>query len=303
VSCAAVKLVNDPAPDTIGVGHKRVETEICGRHEVGENGCVFPRGELTGVLKIRRVLQGNLSIVGQGCKVDWAQRYEWDKNPWIELDLRQLVGNNLTDDCVLDIYQFVDYPGSATAPFQIHGIYGTVTLGTCPDGIMCRFESEQLRAGWHPDAMTFSDLEAGQYLLRGCNSQVVPPTAYTGPLSLNLEQLWPHGYPSQGKTGCLFILGVRGDNGALYKVYRKVWLFKEEALRLDAPSLTLNPKTGKIRFVGDNRSSLSTTDTNIFNGNSGDFIPAPDGNWLRFYTVKGRTLVVLVKNGSIVWQR
>jgi hypothetical protein len=297
-ACAGAKLVRDLAPATLDVGHKRVETEICGSWAVGENGCVFDDGKLNGELKIYGVLRGSVTVIGQGCLVDKTFQYEWNpKDPWIHLPLKDLIGEKLDSDCVLTIYQRLDYPNQQEAPFPIRGIYGTVSLGVCPAGALCSFKGEQSRVGWPPEPLVF-DAVGGQYTLRGCGREIVPPTDFNAPLKLKLEELWPSGFPSQ-KSGCLFILGVRGSDGSRHKIYRKVSLFSEETIRLSEPVLTIDGD--KIKFKGDRAVSLSIVGEKVHNSASGKFEPGSSGNVLRFYTVQGRSLVVFVRDGLIKW--
>ena len=298
-ACSALSLVRDPAPASIDMGHKRVETEICGRQGVGENGCVFPDGNLDGILKIYKGVSGSVSIIGQGCSVDKNFHYEFDGNPWIELPLKELIGERIDNDCVLDIFQYLKFYGDEESPHPIRGMHGTVTLGTCPEGVVCNFDEEQVRAGWHPKKFSFDGVGEGDYLLRGCKQQIGNITHFTEPFTIDFESVWPGGYPLWGKQGCLFILGVKGEN--TYKIYRKVWIFKEETIKVDQPSLQIKPNGSKIKFKGDQYVSLSTTDTNRFSSNQGDFVPSIDGNTLRFFTIQGRSLVLFFKDDKIIW--
>ena len=303
LSCSP-KLIRDQAPASIDMGWKRLETTLCDRWEVGDNGCVFPEGKVgDATLHIYKVLRGGVSIIGQGCKVDHNVQYEYDeKNSWLDIKIADLIqGDTLDNDCVLTIYQRVIFPDNESSPFPVEGIYGTVTLGTCPAGSTCSFDSEQIRAGWHPDPIRFDVDTAGQYMLRGCGQELVPPSNFSSPLTVNVETLWPGGYPKEGRVSCLFILGVRGAAGGKFKKYHKVSIFREETLKLDSPSIVLDGDTADFR--GDPAVSLVIAGDKIINDTAGDWHPNKNGDYLRFYTIKGRTLVVFIRNGVIEWTK
>lgn len=299
----AINLVRDPAPGSIDTGFPRIETTICDRFDVGENGCVFPQGKLTGSLKIARVLAGSITIVGSGCAVDKSFEYPFVAgSPAIDVDLKTLLGvDKLDRDCVLSIYQFVNYPDGSKAPFPIAGIYGSVTLGVCPDGARCSYSSEMTRVGWKPSNLAFGEAVAGTYTLRGCGRAVVEPVAFQGPLNLDLGALWPGGFPDTGRARCLFILGVKGPDGSTFKQYRKVTLFREDTIRLAEPALELSGSC--LKFTGDPSVSLTLAGSKLVNSSKGKFKPSPAGDLMRFYTVQGRSLVAFVKDGKVVWTK
>lgn len=293
------KMVPDQAPASIDVGMKRVETEICGNYGVGENGCVFPQGKLSGDLKIYRVISGFVNIIGQGCRVDTVIKYEADaKNPWLSIPLESLVGTSvLEDDCVLDIYQFVRLPDSEDQPIPVRGIYGTVTLGTCPEDVVCSFDAEQMRAGWIPRDIRLEG--SGDYLVRGCGEELARGT-FQGPFVIEPLAIWPKSHPVKGKDGCLLITAVRDPQQGFQKIYRKVWFFREDAVKLGEPVID-----SKGNFQGDESVSLTLIDedgkdsrgVNLAKGK------APTNGTLRFYTVQGRTLVVRIEGGKSKWTK
>lgn len=294
-SCGTAPPVADPNPPTIDMGHKRVETSICGRWSVGENGCIFPEGRISGVLKIYRIWEGELTITGQGCGVDKSITYPNSGGEWIDIDLRDLVGSSIEEDCFLNIIQFPKFKGQDQTQFPVRGINGSVLLGVCPAGVKCSYSSEQRRAGsstptWSPNVPA-----SGQYLLRGCGKEIVPATQYAEPLKLDLKAKWPGGYPTEGKVGCTFILAVRGDDGQKLKTYRRIWFYKKGAILLPAPAIE------EDKFTADSTVSLSIADGVGVTKNSGSFKPKAEGNMLRFYTVQGRSLVVKVKGGKVEW--
>lgn len=296
ISCGVAPPVKDPSPPSIDAGHKRVETVVCGRQAVGENGCVFPQGRVSGSLKIYRIYEGEINIVGQGCGVDRSIQYGQDKeNEWVEVELADLVGDRLENDCFLSINQFVKFKGAEDVPFPVRGMYGSVVLGTCPAGTSCSISTEQRRAGsaipaWKPNLPL-----SGTLMVQGCGVEVLPPANYEGQPSVNLQAMWPNGYPADGKIGCTFIMGVRGSDGSKYKIYRRVWLYKKSAILLPAPAFSGN------EFQADASVSLSIVDGKHILKNKGSFKPAAEGNMFRFYTTQGRSLVLKLKGGKVEW--
>lgn len=298
------KLIPDPAPAPIDVGWKRVETIICSSWEVGENGCAFNNGILLGDLKIYRPMSGSISIIAQGCGVEKSFRYEDSGDEWISLDLKTLLNKTKIDsDCVMTIYQIPDLPGQDKAAFPVKGMYGTVTLGICPDKTLCGFHVEQFRLGWPNESWRIDTPESGTYTLRGCGKEIVPPTSFNAPLILNLTKLWPNGYPLEGKNECMFVLGVKSGEQR-WKYYYKISLFKEETMKLEEP--VFERKGDKVKFKGDPAVTYTIVNNEVINGSEGSFKITDDGTILRFYTVQGRSLVYYIrhiKSGEISWMK
>lgn len=294
-SCGVAPPVKDPNPPSIDMGHKRIETVVCGNRAVGENGCVFPQGRVSGQLKIYRIYEGQITITGQGCGVDRSIDYKQEKgSEWIELDLADLVGDRLENDCVLSLYQFINFKGADNVPFPIRGMYGTVSLGTCPAGVSCSITVEQRRAGsalpmWAPQVPG-----PGSLIVQACGQNVVPESRYEK-FSMDVRSIWPGGYPADGKTGCTLIAGVRADSGDRYKIYRRIWLYKKGTILLPTPAFDANS------YQADSSVSLTIIDGEVVRKSSGSYKPKPEGNVFRFYTAQGRSLVVMVKGGKVVW--
>lgn len=294
-SCGSKPPIKDPNPPVIDVGHKRVETIICGNRNVGENGCVFAGGKISGTLKIYRVVEGQVVITGQGCNVDQSISYGKSTDEWLTIDLKSIIGGDITEDCVLSISQYPKFNGQDGAEFPVRGMQGTVLLGTCPADTKCSYTAEQRRAGssipvWSPKLPA-----AGDYLVQGCGATVVPQTSFTDGVKVDLKALWPNGYPADGKVGCTFIMGVRGADGSKMKIYRKVWLYKRATILLPQPVIEGSSITG------DQYVSLTVVDGVSTLSNVATYEAKADGNMLRFYTTQGRSLVVKVKDGKIEW--
>ena len=304
LAACASKLIKDPAPASIDTGFQRVETMVCERHDIGENGCALKEGNLKNEeLWIYGVLQGEITIIGANCGVNKVMNYTWnEKDPWVKLKLDELIGaDKIADDCVLSIYQKVNFPGSDQTTFPIRGMEGTVTLGTCPAGVDCSavFYVEQLKHHDHIPEWLPITAKSGSYIVQGCGQVVVPVTKFNAPLKLDLMKLWPGGYPTDPKKGCLFIMGVKGDDGTLQKIYHKTWIYNDGNIKMAEPSVTFDGS--KVSFVGDQYASLTIVGSKAVNAHSGSYNPNAIGDYLRFYTVQGRSIVVFVKDGKITW--
>jgi hypothetical protein len=287
----ANKLVQDPFSPSIDTGYKRVETIICGTHQVGENGCVFKEGILSGTLKIFKVAAGEISL--KGCGLDKSYVYAQDENnSWFEIPL----SGTLQEDCVVDIYQKVIFPGQEKATFPIYGIVGTVSFGVCPKDIPCDFKVQQ-----HEIIVPLDDYQItgdGQYLIRGCGVVVEGPKEIHGPKNIRLDLIWPGGYP-RAKSSCLFVTGIKGV--FKQKRYFKINLFGNATEFVSVPDLKFSAK--EIEFTGDQYVSLTMIDGKAILDRKGKFEISPSGNYLRFYTVNGRSLVVFIKDGEVVWTK
>ena len=286
-------IIQDRAPAPIEEGQKRVETIICDSHQVGENGCIFPEGRVSGSLKIFKVYEGEISILGLGCGVDFSQTYDHNQEPWLELDLQSLVGEKLVNDCVLTITQKIQWKGSDRATFPIKDFRGTVTLGTCPSGVKCSISYEQRRLSDPNSRIRFSEEPSGRFILSGCGRELVPPTSYSGHLDIGLAQY----LPNKADTGCMFILGVVGRER--HKVYQKVWMFSDKVRNLPVPELKISGK--RVYFTIDD--SILAVSVDGFITSRKYFEPSKNGNYLRFYTSQGRSLVMFIYEGRVVWAK
>jgi hypothetical protein len=290
LSCAQ-KLKQDPFKPSIDTNYKRVETVICGNHSVGENGCVYKNGDLSGSLKIFKVLTGEVTL--SGCGLDHSYSYEYDKNnQWLELPL----GGKLESDCIIDIYQKIKFPKQETATFPIYGIKGTVSLGTCSSDSSCEFKNKQVMVGIEIDSYAITG--DGSYMVTGCGQTVEGPSPIHGVKNLRFDLMWPGGYPS-APAECLFITGVKGV--FKQKKYMKINLFSRETQFVSDPDV--KKEGSSVSFSGDEYVSLTLTDDSFIEGSAGKFTSNIEGNYLRFYTVNGRSLVAFIRDGEVVWTK
>lgn len=281
------KLVRDLNEASVDQGLKRVETIICDRHDVGENGCVFQEGEPLSDLKIYVINSGSINLIG--CGSDNAYRYE--KTGWFSIALADVVSET---DCSLDIFVKVEFPGQNSAQFPVRGMYGTVTLGACPAGVLCGFESTQLPNG-QTKAWDVSLDDSGAYLVRSCGEEVDRGT-FDEHLSLDLRALIPE-LRRKPKDGCAVILSLKGM--LRHKLFHKVWFYAENVIPVQLPALEFGDK---ISFVSDQSVTVTAVNNKLY-GQSGKFKPSKDGDYLRFYTSQGRSLVVFIKDGEVKWTK
>jgi hypothetical protein len=279
------QLVRDFNEASIDQGYKRVETIVCDRHDVGENGCVFQEGELLGELKIFVVNSGSINI--SGCGNDVAYRYA--NTGWFSIDLEKVVDRL---DCSLDIFVSVDFPRQSQAQFPIRGMIGTVTLGSCPKDVICSFDSLMLRESQRPVIDTLID-DSGEFLVRSCG-QELRRDRFNGKLQFELSDL-VLADRMRAKDGCTAIVSVRGSQR--YKKYYKIWFYAENTIPVQIPALEFG---SKVKFISDKSVTLSVVNNKMY-GQNGSFKPTATGDFLRFYTTQGRSLVMFLKDGEIVW--
>lgn len=283
-SCGS--LHQDTAPSAIDVGQKRVETIICDNHEVGENGCVFTDGIVTSNLKIYKVNTGSVEIIG--CGIDQNTNYN-NVGEWLEIKLP----SSINEDCVITITQRVTWKGSDRVKFPIEAAIGTVTIGTCHGNTHCSMEFEQRSLSQAIKPIMLDGEGSGVLALSGCGKTLIPPTEFMGSISLPLAKYLPN---TKG-TGCMFIMGVKGEQ--LHKLYKKVWRYDDTATAVKSPALT--DKGKKLCYQGDAQSLASSVNGKISIGPNGCFTPNQAGDYVRFYTSQGRSLITFIKNKEIVW--
>jgi hypothetical protein len=266
--------VQDNTPPVLDLGLKRVETIVCNNHQVGENGCIFPSGKVSGELKIYSYFSGNMVLVSQNCKIDKKFNYNSKQGEWVAFNLTSLIGDTLTEDCVLSILQNVEVPRQEDLSFPIYPLKGTVTFGTCPVGVLCDFKFAQYRVDFDDLTMNIGADGENEILVRGCNETT----------------------PYRANQGCLFIAGVRGEKK--YKFYNKVWLYDSRVVAMSEPLVTT--KNSKITVQGDKASLYSICNDEYVKGDTCK-LKKNGVNYVRFYTSAGRTMVVKLNNGVVEW--
>jgi hypothetical protein len=154
---------------------------------------------------------------------------------------------------------------------------------------------EQVRLSQISHRWTLEGEESGKYMLAGCGKELIKPTDFEGTIDIELKQF----LPKEKNSGCMFIAGVRG--ALLHKIYRKVWQYSDKVINMKIPSISLSGS--KVWYNGDEFSIGHSVNGRFYKGASGSFKPSKNGDTLRFFTSQGRTLVVFVKEGKVVWAK
>ena len=84
-----------------------------------------------------------------------------------------------------------------------------------------------------------------------------------------------------------------------HKIYHKIWFYAESVIPVALPALEFDKK---IRFVADKSVTVTVVNNKLY-GQKGSFKPSPDGDYIRFYTSQGRSLVMFVKDGEVKWSK
>lgn len=289
--------VQDSSSTAISAGLKRVETVICGTHAVGENGCVYPEGNISGTLDIFAYFSGTILLTSSNCSVDKKITYDLKQAEWVSLDLKGLVGEKLTQDCIISILQTPLVPKQDNLQFPIYPLIGTVTLGTCPANVKCSATFIQRRFGTYSPEMSIGAPGYNIIAAQGCGETLLSGE-FTDEINLDFVKLWPKNTPYKGNNGCLFIVGVKGNDK--YKFYNKVWFYDNAVLTMAEPLLTIKSK--KVTVVGDKSTLYTILDANYAKGNTGE-VDAVGVHYVRFYTSAGRTMVVMIKDGVAQWTK
>lgn len=290
--------VKDSSSPAIDSGLKRVETIICNNHAVGENGCLFPDGVITGDLDIYAYFSGTLLLVSSNCNVDKKVSYNISESEWVKFNLKDLVGEKLSSDCVISILQTPNTEDQERLEFPLYPLKGTITLGRCPNGVVCDSRFTQERFSVRNDIMSIGADGLNKILVQACGETVFSGE-FTGEINLSLSTIWPQNTSHKGNSGCLFVVGVRGvDNDNRYKFYNKIWYYDDNVLTMSAPSVTV--KNNNIRVIGDKSTLYTITDGKYSRGNTCK-IKKKGVRYVRFYTSAGRTMVVKFNDGVVEW--
>lgn len=285
MSCGHI--VQDKSPGSIDSDHLRVESLICGSHEVGNNGCIFQEGNVEGDLKFFAVNSGYIKLTGSACGVDKKINYDIKSGEWVSIPLTSLVGPKLSSDCMIEVYQNITVPRQDRLQFPVKGMIGTVFLGVCPSGVECNYSRDQVRQGFTMPLIPIHGTEFGpsKYIVGACGSQVVPPTDASEYIN----------YIPQEKS-CLFISSVKSSSGRKFKNFFDLHIFKSTAILMSEPVVSTDGK-----FIGDALSAINISNSKVSVGNKGSYDETSDQYFIRFYTSQGRSLVVALSKGVILW--
>lgn len=280
-------ITQDKSPGSIETDYLRVESVICGKHDIGSNGCIFPEGNVEGELKLFATNSGYIKLTGSSCGVDKKINYDIKNGEWITLDLKSLVGPKLVDDCMIKVYQNIMVPNQDRLQFPILGMVGSVFLGVCPSGVECSYENKQERQGFSMPEIIIHGTEFGpsKYIVGACGSQVVSPTDATT-LTTYLPQ----------EKSCMVISSVKSSSGRKFKNFYDLHIFKSTTILMSEPTLTTDGK-----FTGDSLSAINISNSKVTVGNKGKFDETAEEQIIRFYTSQGRSLVVALSKGVILW--
>lgn len=277
-SCQHIS-VQDGAPESVLENHQRVETQICGSHKVGINGCFFADGKVDQNLQVYNVAKGALRVTG--CGIDKNYRYDMKNGEWFDVELK---GMELVEDCALTLYQAPEFPGQEKLQFPVKGYIGSVFLGRCLAKQTCEFYEAQGRDKFDYNVKRVID-DPGFFLLRGCGKELIPSTQINHSLDLNIGSY-------NENQGCVFYLLLKNSKILLKSVY---WLnsYKTEAMLMERPVMVGNS------FEGDKSTMAYIQDGKIFTKARGKI---KDG-FVRFYTSAGRSLIIEFKNGNMIWSQ
>lgn len=287
LSCSSIP-ARDLAPAPIEVGLKRAEIEICGQRRIGENGCLYTKGEYP-IMRIRRIAQGIISLVGSACQLDQSVRYSDTGPPWIDFELAPFLQRH--PNCQIDIYQYVIHPHQDEYPHPIRGFRGTAIVSECPANTTCSFSAVQVREKWEIPDLILSVPGEGKFTVEACGARLME-SSFKHWVYVNSDQL--------GKIearDCLFTVAAKSSETRALHQY-KVGRFSELALPLAAPSFEWF--MDKLLVRADPAVSLVEVDGEFIANNVFFFKPSGDIDELRFYTMQGRSLLVRVRYDRII---
>lgn len=284
-SCGGI--VQDKKPSSIDMNHKRIETELCGEHAVGLNGCLLKDGIVSGEMSVYSPVESKFQM--NGCGVDKEIILG---SGWTTFQNTELLGSVLKEDCKIEMYQFLSFPDKEKLTFPVRGMSGSVFFGKC--SFECSYSAQQERFGEIVSISIFGTKgNSGKYQVQTCGT-TVGPLDFDKEVSVDIDT-------SKIPQNCLIGSAVKSVNK--YKAFYDLSVYKQETILLASPSIQKG-SFGKFSVVGDDSVAISDVDGVVKVGGKFNYKPKPEGNWIKFYTSQGRSLVVYVnQNGAIEWMQ
>jgi hypothetical protein len=281
----------DQAKSSIDANYYRVETEVCGRYDIGLNGCALVDGVIgDNVLKVMAPLKGTIQLSSKCLQNDVVINYNKGNNiAWEVISLKDIFGEKITKDCVITIYQALTFPNQDKLTFPVRGIIGKVVLFSYPENVKYVYDNSQTKIGNSAPTVSLfgTEVGAGKYKIAGCDQDLTPVIDFTSPISFNPDNFFTP------QKSCLYFYAVRKLEER-FKGAFDINYYANDYLELAYPS-TLDGQ-----FEGDKNAAISFVDFGkVIVGNTGKLTNG--SHVLRFYTSQGRTLVAKMNNGEILW--
>jgi hypothetical protein len=285
------KIPQDLAKSSIETNYYRVESEVCGRYDVGLNGCALTGGIVgDNVLKIMAPLKGTIQLSSKCLQNDFVVNYDNGNSiAWKEIQLKNVFGEKITEDCVISIYQSLTFPDQDKLTFPVRGIIGKVILFNRQENVKYSYDNSQTKLGnFSPTIPLYgTEVGSGKYKIAGCDQDITQTTDFSSPITFNPDTFF------NPQRSCLFFYAVRNGEDR-YKGAFDINYYSHEYLELAFPSIV------KDMFEGDKSTAISFVDFGkVVLGGSGKITSGT--HTIRFYTSQGRTLVAKIGNGVILW--
>lgn len=331
--CTTNNIVRDEAAPPIEYGMGRVDTTVCGHHAIGTNLCWVPKGPTPNDvwIHVRTVFSGRVVIRSLGkwsCNIDESIAYQ--DFATVSIRLSDYI-KDFKNSCLVNVLLFPKWPGQEKSDIPIKGFKGTVYfMAQSQNTRLGQFVAKNMSSGVQNDAMVYP----GAYLIsmRGIGGKMLPLEGEEFGLSTG-----------GSKSGIVRMAGCGGDITKEYKDQSHVSFRLSELMgklpstenctlyarmvpddmdqdfvfavgvELYHPNISLLPrpvvsvKKNRIKFSSPAPVSwtfgYSDKEGKSVNGASGELDLKGSFFILHQITSAGRTKIVKIVDGKIVWER
>ena len=320
-------LHQDYAPAPIDMNKGRLETVVCGHYAIGDNVCWLSENEDPRKLEIdiQTYFSGMLFIKSDNCRIESHINYDKGQSKKIVLG-EYLAGTEFPGFCVIDIMMSPNFPDQDKSESDVRAISGRVVLAKRRGGLVNISGGRNLMDGLDdrkiypgvslmslPATEVFNVLhgiyfmpesESGEFILGGCDNETIEYSYDRGEmLSIPLIEYLDGRVPNFDH--CVLYGRMRPSGGQQDQyLLGLVEIYLEDYIPLAKPILVISKD--KVEF--NSLEPISWTllsDGQELNSGSGEF--KLDGS-IKDYrlvqlTARGRTLVMRIKDGHLIWSQ
>lgn len=302
-SCGGLPVDNTPAP--IDKNFYSLDLELCGEISYGLGGCAWNKGEDLSkkFLTVNLHHKGNYTVRSSGC--NFEKRQEYDEDQRVSFTFEELLEGkpDETKTCAFSVMMRPEgFDKSMRANFLIYdqeefNIEDQAEFNgrSFKNGVAWL----QIRAGGNrATAITFATTGKGEVVYQGCG--VNGSKGYDGVFNLSLDELLEI-LPLEVNASCDYTVFLIPNSGEPRIFMISLRVYDRQYIHLANPVLRFDGEKLKVKadeVVG----VVAINDKFKYNSRKVSRKVGSDMVWVRQATANGRTTLLGVKEGKIVWE-
>lgn len=299
--CGGIPIDNTPAP--LDNNFYTFEIDVCGTKGYGLNGCALDFNSPGGrTVEFDAFYKGEYVIQSDGCLFD--RRSMYDDTERVVLSIGELIANR-PSGAIACIFTMSIYPKKFDRGLSAKFIlYNLEEFGIASSNILGReFHNGagwvQVREGSNADLpIKFSSTKSGKFSFQGCGHR--GDMDFNGSFEVTLSDL-VSGDDLHPDLSCNYFFYLVYDDGIVETMAFTLSIYKDPIIHLPAPVIDFSK--GKLCIKGDDSVGIISIG-NKYKIDKRKMCEKVGNNiaWVRMATANGRTTLLGIKEGSIIWR-